>query len=51
MIDLNIKDVMKNHPDGEKIDQHLDGGGMLSRQQRRALIKITVSSLVEKCGL
>ena len=42
---------MVHHPEGQKIDQHIDEGGILSSQQRRTLIKITVAHLLEKCGL
>ncbi|CAB3977440.1 hypothetical protein BSL78_19360 [Paramuricea clavata] len=50
-INFNIKEAMKNHTDGCKVDMHLDEGGILSNKQRRTLIKISVSCLVEQCGL
>jgi hypothetical protein len=42
---------MENHPDGSEIDARLEEGEVLSSKQRRLLVKICVSALVEKYGL
>ncbi|CAB4042976.1 Hypothetical predicted protein, partial [Paramuricea clavata] len=39
------------HPEGRELDTCLDNGGILSSKQRRLLITICVSALVEKCCL
>lgn len=42
---------MENHPEGSEIDARLEEGEVLSSKQRRLLVKICVSALVEECGL
>ena len=42
---------MENRPEGTEIDARLEEGEVLSSKQRRLLVKICVSALVEECGL
>ncbi|XP_028401812.1 uncharacterized protein LOC114524820 isoform X2 [Dendronephthya gigantea] len=51
IINFNIKEAIENHSEGRELDNYLEKGGILSSKQRRLLIKICVSALVEKCGL
>ena len=50
-VKFNIKEAMENHQEGSEIDARLEEGEVLSSKQRRLLIKICVSVLVEERGL
>lgn len=41
---------MESHSEGKVVAQDLDQGKTLSTKQRRTLVKIAVSYLLEKCG-
>lgn len=50
-VKLNIKEAIENHREGSEIDARLEEGEVVSGKQRRLLIKICVSVLVEEYGL
>ncbi|KAJ8039915.1 hypothetical protein HOLleu_14068 [Holothuria leucospilota] len=51
VVPYNLKKVLEDHSEGEKVDDHLAKGGVPSSQQRRTLVRLAVACMVDNYGL